>query len=241
MTKERQLRTKERQLHEAEREIGELFRKFGPYNGVNDGGRPRGIEAEAAGSPLELLRENDSDAYPKLDTRAHQNNGREAQAAVNYSRASVRPSKRALGTSGVIFTIGRIAIVITFSMSALFRLVDADAIATIIASKLLPLPGPLADAAASIEATVRLPFATALVIAGATLESAAAVLIAMGILIRPASIVLLIFTAIGIYGSQWDFQNGVRPDQIISALNELSIMGGLLILFSRVRRRTLLG
>jgi len=135
----------------------------------------------------------------------------------------------------VLFAIGRIAIAITFIMSALFRLVNADANAAIIASKLLPLPGPLADGATSIEATLGLSFATALVIAGATLESVAGVLIAMGILIRPASIVLLIFAAIGIYESQWDFRNGIRPDQIISALNELSIMGALLILFSLVQ------
>jgi uncharacterized membrane protein YphA (DoxX/SURF4 family) len=54
----------------------------------------------------------------------------------------------------------------------------------------------------------------------------------MGVLIRPASIVLLIFAAIGIYGFQWDLQNGVQPDQIISALNEVSIVGGLLFLLA---------
>jgi uncharacterized membrane protein YphA (DoxX/SURF4 family) len=142
----------------------------------------------------------------------------------------------------VIFLIGRIAIVITFIMSALFWLVDPDAIAAIIASKLSLLPSPLADLTASIEARFGVSFATVVVIAGASPGLAAAVSIAMGIFIRPASIVLLIFTIIGIYGSsQWDFQNGIRADQIIGALNELSITGGLLILFSGVRPRAIGG
>jgi uncharacterized membrane protein YphA (DoxX/SURF4 family) len=199
-------------------EVEEGFRKFAGL--ANGGRRPRRVEARTVDSRLRLLAENDD-------------NWREVPADVNISSPWTRPPKQSLETS-VLFAIGRIAIAITFIMSALFRLVNADANAAIIASKLLPLPGP-ADAATSIEATLGLPFATALVIAGATLESVAGVLIAMGILIRPASIVLLIFAAIGIYESQWDFRNGIRPDQIISALNELSIMGALLILFSLVQ------
>jgi uncharacterized membrane protein YphA (DoxX/SURF4 family) len=200
-------------------EVEEGFRKFAGL--ANGGRRPRRVETRTVDSRLQLLAENDD-------------NWREVPADVNISSPWTRPPKQSLETS-VLFAIGRIAIAITFIMSALFRLVNADANAAIIASKLLPLPGPLADAATSIEATLGLPFATALVIAGATLESVAGVLIAMGILIRPASIVLLIFAAIGIYESQWDFRNGIRPDQIISALNELSIMGALLILFSLVQ------
>jgi len=161
---------------------------------------------------------------------------------VDAQTSSAVSSNQALGATGVIFLIGRIAIVITFIMSALFWLVDPDAIATIIASKLSLLPSPLADLTASIEARFGVSFATVVVIAGASLEIAAAVSIAMGVFIRPASTVLLIFTAIGIYGSsQWDFQNGVRADQIIDALNELSITGGLLILFSGVRPRAIGG
>src|SRR5215471_6239722 len=159
---------------------------------------------------------------------------------VDARTSSAVSSNQTLGTTGVIFLVGRIAIVITFIMSALFWLVDPDAIATIIASKLSLLPSPLADLTASIEARFGVSFATVVVIAGASLEIAAAVSIAMGVFIRPASTVLLIFTAIGIYGSsQWDFQNGVRADQIIDALNELSITGGLLILFSGVRPRAI--
>jgi putative oxidoreductase len=121
-------------------------------------------------------------------------------------------------------------------MSALFRLTDIDAgSGSVIASKLLALWEPLAGVAASIEAMLGLPFPTVLVIAGSALEIMAGVLIAMNILVRPASIALLTFTAIGIYGLQWSLQDGLRPDQLIRTLNELSIMGALLILCSRVR------
>ncbi len=116
--------------------------------GVTGAGRPRRVEAETAGSRLEA--ENHSDANPRIDTRSHLNWG-EIPAAINYSPPSIG-SKLALGKSSVIFAIGRIAIVITFIMSGLFRLADLDGSATIIAFNLLPLPEPLADAAASIEA-----------------------------------------------------------------------------------------
>src|SRR5262249_33259942 len=155
--------------------------------------------------------------------------------ALNYSSPSPRSPNQAPETSGVTFSIGRTAIVITFIMAALFMLVDPDAIATIIASKLSLLPSPVVHVTAWIESRLGVPIAKALVMAGASLEIAAAVFIAMGMFIRPASIVLLIFTAVWIcWGSQWDFQNGIRADQIISALNGLSIMGGLLVLCNRI-------
>ena len=199
-------------------EVEDLLGKFAD---VMNGSRPHRVEAEAVDSRFQLFSGND-------------NNWSEVPADVNISSPWTRSSKQSSETS-TLFAIGRIAIAITFIMSALFRLMSADANGAIIASKLLPLPGPLADAATSIGATLGVPFATALVIAGAMLESAAGVLIAMSILIRPASIVLLIFAVIGVYESQWDFRNGVQPDQIISALKELSIMGALLILFGQVR------
>jgi uncharacterized membrane protein YphA (DoxX/SURF4 family) len=102
--------------------------------------------------------------------------------------------------------------------------------------KLVLLPGPLANAVAAIEATVGVPLPTALVISGAVLEGGAAVLIAMGLLIRPASNVLLIFAALGMFGLQWQVRNGMQSDQIISVLNEFSIMGALLVLSSQVGR-----
>jgi putative oxidoreductase len=200
-------------------EVEDLSGKFARVG--NGSGRPRWLEAETADSRFQPFEGNDT-------------NWGEVPTDVNISSPWIRSSKQPSETS-VLFAIGRIAIAITFIMSALFRLMNADANGAIIASNLLPLPGPLADAVTSIEATLGLPFATALVIAGAMLESGAGVLIAMGILIRPASIVLLIFAAIGFYESQWDFRNGVQPVQIISALKEVSIVGALLILFSQVR------
>ena len=61
-------------------------------------------------------------------------------------------------------------------------------------------------------------------------------LVAMGLLVRPACVVLLIYAAVGLYNLNWDFQVGVPQEQIILALNELGIIGGLLLLSSRMRR-----
>ena len=109
---------------------------------------------------------------------------------------------------------------------------DIDGSATMIASKVLPLPEPFAGAAASIEAMLGMPFAQTLAIAGPVLEILAGVLMAIGIFIRLASLALLVFTAISIYWLRnwWDLQGGVHYDEIIRALNELSVMGALLIL-----------
>ena len=227
----------EREISELDREIDQLFRSF--HNGMNDADPRRKVEAHAGGSHLELLgKDYDDDdqrrrpgSYPKI---------RDFPAVVSYSPPLAPRSRVPSGTPGVIPLVGRIAIVLTFIMSALFGLMNADASAAVIASKLLQLPAALQDAAALMEAKSGLRLPTALVILCAVLESAAAVLIAMGVLIRPASIVLLIFAAAGIYGSsQWVFQNGMQPEQIIRVLNELSIIGGLLILFSAIRPRTM--
>jgi hypothetical protein len=76
----------------------------------------------------------------------------------------------------VVYAIGRIAIVITFIVSGVVRLMDIGGTGAMIASKVLPLSEPLAGMAASIEATVGLPFTKVLVIAGAALEIVAGLL-----------------------------------------------------------------
>jgi uncharacterized membrane protein YphA (DoxX/SURF4 family) len=227
----------EREIQEVEREIDQLFRGF--HNGMNDPDLRRRAKAQAGGSSLELLSGNYDDAYQRIHAGSYPKI-RDIPAVISYAPPLAPHAKVPSGTPGVISLAGRIAIVLTFIMSALFGLMNADASVAIIASKLLQLPVFLQDAAALMEAKSGLRLATALVILCAALESAAAVLIVMGVFIRPASVVLLIFAAAGIYGSsQWAFQNGMQPEQIIRVLNELSIIGGLLILFSRIRPRTI--
>src|SRR5262249_4062674 len=177
---------------EVEREIDQLFRRF--HNGINDAELRRRPETQAGGSHLELLGENYDDDNQRIRPGSYRKI-QDVPAVIRYSPPLARRSKVPSGTPGVASLVGRIAIVLTFIMSALFGLMNADASAAIIASKLSQLPAALQDAAALMEAKSGLRLPTALVILCAVLESAAAVLIAMGVLIRPASIVLLIFAA----------------------------------------------
>jgi uncharacterized membrane protein YphA (DoxX/SURF4 family) len=142
----------------------------------------------------------------------------------------------ALGT--VMYAIGRIAIVVTFIVSGVLGLIDLGGTEAMIASKALPWPEPLAGVVASIEATVRSSFTQILAIAGPALEIVAGLLIAVGIFTRSAALALIIFTAISVYylPNFWDLPNTERSDQLIRALNELSIMGALLILIAPGKR-----
>ncbi len=137
--------------------------------------------------------------------------------------------KKGLAMGTVVYAIGRIAIVVTFIVSGVLRLLDIGSTGNLIASKVLPWPDPLAGAVASIEATVGLPFTQILAIASPALEIVVGLLIAIGIFTRSAALVLLVLTAMNIYyfHNLSDLQG---TDQMIRAVNELSIMGALLIL-----------
>jgi uncharacterized membrane protein YphA (DoxX/SURF4 family) len=192
----------------------------------------RRVEAEAVRSHLEFLVEKQR--YPNCGKNTEAPAGYPDYAsatAEDYSPAA-DDFKEASGRGTVVFAIGRTAIVITFIVSGVLRLMDIDGSATMIASKVLPLPEPFAGAAASIEATLGMPCAQALAIAGPVLEILAGVLMAIGVFIRLASLALIVVTAISIYWFQnwWGLQGGVHYDEIIRALNELSVMGALLIL-----------
>ena len=197
----------------------------------------RRVEAEAARSRLEFLIEKERDPSRRKRTGAHGGHPDYTSAAAeDYSPVS-SSFKQASGLRTVVFAAGRIALVITFVVSGVFRLMDVDGSATMIASKLSPLPDPIAGVAASVEATLGMPLAQALAIAGAALEIVAGLAIATGIFTRSAALVLLVFTAASIYyfHNFWGLQNAERSDQVLGALSELSIMGALLILVAGTR------
>src|SRR6266567_8905038 len=142
--------------------------------------------------------------------------------------AADRPTARASGSGlmGVgmgttVYAIGRTAIVLTFIVSGILRLMDIDGTAGMLPFKMGTLPGPLAVRVAPIEALVGLSFAQILVIAGAVLEIVAGLLVAIGIFTRWAA-------AINIYYFH-DFWN-LGGAELMTAFNKLSIMGALLIL-----------
>src|SRR5947209_4305719 len=120
----------------------------------------------------------------------------------------------------IAYAIGPFAVVLTFIVSGVLRLMDVGGTAGMLASKMGTFPEPLAARAASIEAIVGLPFPQILVIAGAALEIVAWMLIALGILTRWAALALFVFTAINIYYFH-DFWN-LGGAELMTAFNKLS-------------------
>ena len=157
-----------------------------------------------------------------------------APAAITGQSSGPSEFNKGLVLGTAVYAIGRIAIVVTFIVSRILGLIDPGGTEAMIASKALPWPEPLAGVVASIEATVGSPFTQILAIASPALEIVAGLLIAVGIFTRSAALVLIIFTAISVYylPNFWDLHGTERSDQLIRALNELSIMGALLILIA---------
>jgi uncharacterized membrane protein YphA (DoxX/SURF4 family) len=209
-----------------ERSVEELLHSLAGSQA--DDARQSDTRAKKVGSARQSL--GASDANPRMHMSSHRPE-KNAAAGSSASSHSADSSKPESGITGAIFAFGRVAIVIPFLMAAALRLVNADASAGIITSKLLALAEtPLPHALTAFEATFGLPFAAFLVIAGATVELAAAAWIAIGMLIRPASMILAIFAGLELCWLNWDFQNGVQPDQVIPALQWLAIIAALFVL-----------
>ena len=120
--------------------------------------------------------------------------------------------------------IGRIVLVIIFMFSGLGKLMDISGTAALIASKGLPLPQLLA--------------------VGAGIgELAGALAIAVGWQTRLAAVGLILFTAVAAFFIHdfWNLPEGAeREDQMIHAMKNLSMIGGLIVLAAAgavVRRR----
>jgi uncharacterized membrane protein YphA (DoxX/SURF4 family) len=90
------------------------------------------------------------------------------------------------------------------------------------------MPSFLADYAKQVSTAVNMPFSNILAIVIGVIEFVAALLVAVNVLTRTAAVVLLIYTAVGAFYT--DFYGVERIALSTHVLESLSIIGGLLML-----------
>jgi putative oxidoreductase len=139
----------------------------------------------------------------------------------------------------VFFTIGRIFLVAIFILSGAQKLLDVGATAQLIQTK-IPTDMLTDLAAPLVEMTgMRVPQLLAILVG--VIELVSGVLIAFNVGTRGAALLLVLFTiaATYFYHDFWTMTGPDREQNMIHALKNLSIIGGLLVLFALGSRRVL--
>jgi uncharacterized membrane protein YphA (DoxX/SURF4 family) len=128
------------------------------------------------------------------------------------------------------FTIGRILLVLIFILSGAQKLMDVNAAAAMISGKVV-VPQALAGFATQVEGATGLSTPQLLAIASAVVELIGGILVAFNVGVRWAALMLLLFTiAVTFYMHDfWNMAGEQRMDNIIHALKNVSIIGGLLV------------
>ncbi len=129
-------------------------------------------------------------------------------------------------------TLGRILFAILFVYAGADKLMDIAATTQVIAGKVIPsLPAALATYTAQLEAAVGMPTERILAILSGVLELLGGLAIALNFGARIFAILLVIFIAIVTYYFHdfWNMTDANRTMNVYSALKNLSLIGGLLI------------
>ena len=133
----------------------------------------------------------------------------------------------------MLFTAGRILFILIFLFSGASKLLDLPATTAMIAAK-VTVPSALAGLAAQAEATTGMQTPQLLAIIFAAIEIIAALMIVFSFGTRIAALALILLTAVATYYFH-DFWNQVDPqrtENMIHVLKNLSIIGGLIMLFA---------
>ena len=133
----------------------------------------------------------------------------------------------------IILTAGRILFVVIFLISGALKLWDIPATAAMIGAK-VTIPAALAGLAGQAESATGMQTPQLLTILSGVIEIIAALMIMLNFGTRIAAFVLILFTIAATYYIH-DFWNQVDPERTANmthALKNLSIIGGLLVLFA---------
>ena len=133
----------------------------------------------------------------------------------------------------IIFTVGRILFVAIFILSGVNKLMDIAGTAAMIAGK-FTVPPALAGLAAQAEAMSGMQTPQLLAILCGVVEILAGLMIVFNFGTRLAALALIVFTAVATFYFH-DFWNQVGPERMnnmIHALKNLSLIGGLIVLFA---------
>ena len=132
----------------------------------------------------------------------------------------------------VIFVVGRIAFVLIFILSGAQKLMDIPGTAKAIGSKII-LPEFVTTHATQLETATGMTTPTMLAIATGIVEVGAALMIAANIGTRAGAVLLILFTIATIYYFHpfWTMTGAEREANMINALKNVSLIGGLMVFF----------
>jgi putative oxidoreductase len=128
-------------------------------------------------------------------------------------------------------TFGRVLFVVLFIFSGASKLLDLAATTQMITDKVV-IPGLLTPYTVQLEGMTGMPMAQMLAIAAGAVELICGLLIALNFGARFFAIVLIIFviTATFYYHDFWNQTGADQKNNMIHALKNLSIIGGLFII-----------
>ena len=127
-------------------------------------------------------------------------------------------------------TFGRVLLAVLFIVSGASKLFDVTATTQMISDK-IAIPAMVATYTSQLEGITGMPMAQMLAIAAGVLELLGGLLIALNFGARFFAILLILFVIVATFYFH-DFWNQTGPDarnNMISALKNLSIIGGLFI------------
>lgn len=132
----------------------------------------------------------------------------------------------------VLFVVGRIAFVLIFILSGAQKLMDIPATATLIGSKVV-LPEFVTAYMPQLETATGMTTADMLAVLIGIVEVGAALMVAANIGTRAGAVLLILFTIATIYYFHpfWTMTGGEREANMINALKNVSLVGGLLVFF----------
>jgi uncharacterized membrane protein YphA (DoxX/SURF4 family) len=131
----------------------------------------------------------------------------------------------------ILFTIGRVLLVLAFVVSGAAKLIDLQGTATQIQS-VVTIPDTLRDYVAQLETITNMKWPQILAIVLGTVEVVAALLVAFNIATRSAAVVLILFTIVVTYyfHAFWTQSGEAMQNNLAHFLKNLSMIGGLLIM-----------
>lgn len=132
----------------------------------------------------------------------------------------------------ILFVLGRIAFVLIFILSGAQKLIDIPGTATAISSKVV-LPDFVTSYTPQLEAATGMTTPTMLALLTGIVEAGAALMIAANIGTRIGAVLLILFTIATIYYFHpfWTMTGAEREANMINALKNVSLIGGLMVFF----------
>jgi putative oxidoreductase len=131
----------------------------------------------------------------------------------------------------ILFAIARVLLVLIFVLSGAMKLLDIPGTAAQI-QPIMTIPSMLQDFVVEVETVTTMKWPQLLAILAGVIEVVAGLLIAFNIGTRGAAAVLALFTLVTTcyFHAFWNMSGDLMQTNMIHALKNLSIIGGLLIM-----------